>query len=197
MAKVILLTGAPATGKSTLRRNLAVKIPGLVAFDYGRLLLEMKANDGVRVSYEVLRAQSAKIISPADVHTMDEKVIEKVAHLRQTSHVILDSHAITREAYGFRAKTYSADQLMRLRLDVVLVLRCDPETVIRRMSADRRGRRDVSVELAREHQTLQECTGLFYAIACGCPFFVLDTTEISEEDVTNQAVHLLSEILNE
>ena len=195
MGKVILLTGAPATGKSTLRKRLVAMLPDLIGFDYGALLLEKKADEGNALSYEMLRNQSSAVISPSDVYAMDEKVIEEVTRLRVTSNLILDSHAVTRETYGFRAKTYSLAQLTRLRLDAVLVLRCDPDLVVERISRDGQGRRAVSIELAREHQLLQESVGITYATACGCAFFVLDTSALSVEDVSNQALSLLSSVL--
>jgi len=196
MGKVILLTGAPATGKSTLRRNLTARISNLVDFDYGRLLLNQKSAEGIDISYENLRAHSADVISPSDVSNLDERVIEEISKLRSTSNVVLDSHAVTRESYGFRAVPFSNEQLSRLKLDVVFVLRCDSAALLERMSEDRKGRQVVSLELAQEHQQLQECVGVVYAISCGCPFFVLDTTQLSEEDVLNQALKLLAAFLN-
>jgi adenylate kinase len=67
MGKVLLLSGAPGTGKSTLRKSLEPSIAGLQQFDYEELLRRQKAKQGSVVTYEQLRDQSASVISPQDV----------------------------------------------------------------------------------------------------------------------------------
>ena len=106
------------------------------------------------MSYSELREQSSSVISQTDVSDTDEWVIAEIARLRTTCDVIIDSHALTREEYGFRAIPYSARQLEAIKFDAVLALRCDPEVLIARVAADRGGRRELSVELAREIQIL-------------------------------------------
>src|SRR5580698_7304074 len=107
MGKVTLLTGAPGTGKSTLRRSLEPCINGLQHFDYGELLLRCVERQGATLSYSELREQSSSVISPADVLATDEWVIAEIKRLRIVSDVIIDSHALTREEYGFRAIPFS------------------------------------------------------------------------------------------
>jgi adenylate kinase len=191
MGRVFLLTGPPATGKSTLRQNLVARMPGLTAFDYGQLLLKQKSSLGVELSYEELREQSSHVVTPSNVTSLDEEVISEVSRLRLSSDVILDSHAVTREPYGFRAIPFSLSQLTRLSFDAVIVLRCDVDVLLARMEKDRGGRRSVTPELAREHQLLQEGVGVSYAIACGCPVFILDTTALTKDEVAKAAQNLL------
>jgi adenylate kinase family enzyme len=90
MGKAVLLTGAPGVGKTTLRKALAGRFPALQEFDYGKLLLERKAAEGVKIEYPELREKSSSVISPADVGSVDDWVIQRVNELRQHSNVILD-----------------------------------------------------------------------------------------------------------
>jgi adenylate kinase len=194
MGKVVLLTGAPGVGKSTLRSALSRQVPGLQAFDYGKLLLERKAAEGVKVEYQELREKSSGLITPADVGSVDDWVIERISELRQHSDVVLDSHALTAETYGLRAVPFSAGQLQKLKLDAVLVLRSDPAVLLRRAQQKPDGRRDVPEDLMRELQILQESVGISYAIACGCPIFFIDTTHRGQEEVAEVAMAVLATV---
>jgi adenylate kinase len=194
LGKVILLTGAPGTGKSTLRKILGERIALLEHFDYGQLLLRRRELVAPRISYEQLREQSAAIISPEDVASTDAWVISEISRLRAKSHILIDSHALTRESYGFRAVAFSMQQLEALRLDALVVLRCDPEELIARVARDPGGRRSLTRELAREIQMLQEALALTYGVICGCPVFVIDSTNVGIEEVANRALRVLAQI---
>lgn len=194
MGKVILLTGAPGTGKSTLRRSLGTIISNLQHFDYGDLLLRRKELQGISINYDQLREQSASVVEPLDVATLDDWVISEMNRLRQDSNVLVDSHALTREAYGFRAIPYSTPQLAALRLDAVITLRCDPDILIARVAKAPGGRRPLTLELAREIQILQQALGLQYCVACACPFFVIDTTALDPPGVAGAVVPILDSV---
>ena len=194
MGKTVLLTGAPGVGKSTLRDELSRRIPRLLAFDYGKLFLDRKAEGGLNLSYEELRERSSGVIEPSDVTNVDDWVIGRVEAIRESSHVVLDSHALTAETYGLRAVPFSTNQLHRLKLDAVLVLRCNPQRLVSRIRANPGGRRDIDADLMLELQLLQESVGMMYAVACACPIFILDVTAREKEEVADTAISVLRTI---
>lgn len=192
MGKVVMLTGSPASGKSTLRRSLLTAFSNLVGVDYGEELLRIKAEQGHSLTYGALRTGSGQIVQPVDVTNLDEHVISLIQRQRHEKDFLLDSHAVTRESYGFRAVPFSAEQLQRLNFDIIVVLRCDPEITVARIAKEADGRRDVTIELAREHQAMQESLALLYSVLCGCPIYVFDTGVLDATAVFTAVVELLS-----
>ena len=87
--KVILLTGAANSGKSTLAREASAAIRPLYKVDFGQRLLELKKSRGYPdLTYEQLRNRSAQIITPEDVRMLDENLISDLPKLRTDMHVL-------------------------------------------------------------------------------------------------------------
>ncbi|GEM_PF-5097689 len=67
VGKVIYITGAPATGKTTLAKLIEEKFEPFMRINYGKALLERRIKTFSELSYEGLRKKSSKIISVEDV----------------------------------------------------------------------------------------------------------------------------------
>jgi adenylate kinase len=128
------------------------------------------------------------------VAATDDWVVSEIGRLRSSSHIIIDSHALTREAYGFRAVPFSLVHLRDLGFDAVIALRCDAEVLLKRVKTDPGGRRELTVETAREIQILQQSLSLTYAVACACPFHVIDTTDLNAAEVLQAGLELLAKL---
>ncbi len=126
------------------------------------------------ISLEVGRLYS--IIRPEDVSATDAALIRSLPELRASTHVLIDSHAVNREEYGYRVTHYSFDDLRRIAFDAVVITYCDPDVWRERWTTSPQGRRELSRFEVQHFMALQEAVGIQYAIACGCRCFMLDTS---------------------
>jgi adenylate kinase len=184
---VVMLTGAAGTGKSALAKEAGARIRPLHRVDFGQTLLNRKIAQGCAgLTYERLRAESASLISPEDVKAADAELIQSLPGLREEAHVLIDSHAVTRERYGFRITHYSLEDLRRMALDAVIFPYCDPAVLVRRHKNDPQGRPPITEVEAQHHMSLQEAVAVNYAIVCGCRCFLLDTTTRTPSDLAGE-----------
>ncbi|MBT2324354.1 AAA family ATPase, partial [Variovorax paradoxus] len=101
MHPVIYLTGAPASGKSTLSGNLKLRYPELTVFAYSEELRKTVAMRGENLAEDDIRRLSARVITIEDVNRLDQTLIERVATERLTRPFLIDSHPVTKETFGF------------------------------------------------------------------------------------------------
>ena len=186
--EVIYLTGAPATGKSSTAERLARAVGG-VRLSYGELLTDQLS---AKVSsQDELRAESARVITPADVERADTEMIERIGSARRESMVIVDSHAITIESFGFRAVPYSADQLKEIGFTWVICLYAAPEVIAARISSDSGGRPLPALDDLARHEALQGALALAYAHSLGVPIAFVNS-DIALEEVVTRILELVS-----
>lgn len=186
MPKVIYLTGAPAAGKSSTTRMLAEQLTNLQVWEYGARLTEHVMTKGLAVAgQDDLRARSATVITPQDVSEVDQKLLVFVEEHRSASHVLIDSHPVTKESYGYRITPFSLDQFAALRPDEIWVLYASPEETRRRIKADAGGRPMVTEEEARLDTMLQACVASTYGMSIRCPVYIFDTAKPATELVAH------------
>jgi adenylate kinase len=182
MPKVIYLTGAPAAGKSSTTRILSEKTPDLLIWEYGARLTDyLKERSSAVRSQENLRAQLAKLVSPKDVEEVDKRLAAFVREHRSARSIIIDSHPVTKEAYGYRVTPFSLDQVARLEPDEIWVLFVGPEVTRERIKNDPAGRPMITEEEARMHTGLQASVATTYGIITGSPIYFFDTTHPREK----------------
>jgi len=120
MGIVVLLTGPPAAGKTTLSESLSEHVSPLQVVDYGGLLLETIEEEDF--GYESMRKKSASVLSYEVIRKTDKKLIKNISIEREETHIVIDSHPITKEEYGYRCAHYDKDDLDSLNLDMIIAL---------------------------------------------------------------------------
>jgi adenylate kinase len=179
--QAILLTGAPASGKSTLAANLQSHIQPLKVISFSDLIMAQKRSIYPNLSHDELRTLSAKLVSPQDVFSLDSVIAENLVAWLNGTNVIIDSHAVTHETYGVRITAFNRNTLERMNLSAVVVLYCPPKELLRRIKQQSGGRQINTITQADRIQQLQVSLAQMYGILCGCPVFVVDSSIRSEE----------------
>lgn len=174
---VIYLTGSPASGKSTLLRALAGSISPLIPFSYSaELAKHIESTTGAAISEVEIRTRSAKAVTPKDVAAVDQALLTMVAEKRDHSHIVIDSHAVTKESYGLRVTPFSKAALRRLAPTVIVCLYTPSEAAIERIRLQPAGRPEPTPFEADLHTHLQCSVALSYSLELGLPCYFLDST---------------------
>lgn len=169
MSKVVYVTGAPATGKSTLCRSLAGVGSGVRVFSYNEQLRH-HVNDkaGYNLDESDIRRDSARVVTANDVAIVDDLLCQEVKEARASStHLLIDSHPVTKEDYGFRITPFCEGSLRKLGIDIYICLFAAPDVLCKRISHDPQGRTLPSDFELSVHVHLQAAVVAQYAVLTG------------------------------
>lgn len=180
---LIYLTGAPATGKTTVADYLCATF-GARAFSYGQALRDHASLGGI--SHEELRDQSSTVVSAELIAELDASLPTILARWREDGPVVIDSHAVTSEAWGLRALPYSIDALRAIGLTHIICLIADGETLFRRIRATPEGRRTDDPWKLEQLNNTQLALAAAYAHTLGIGLFAIDA-RASRDDVCREA----------
>ena len=187
----VLVTGAPASGKSTLLGELESQVSPIKVVEFGRLIaVKLRERDHI-LSHSELRSQSAKVVTANDVASLDHMLASEINAWSRESHVVIASHAVTHESYGVRVTAFSQEALSNLKLSAVVVLQAPAETLLSRVAAKDEGRLWRTANQAERLQSLQSALALIYGVVCGCPVYVFDSDRVLQDLATDvlEALH--------
>ncbi|MBL8180000.1 MAG: AAA family ATPase [Blastocatellia bacterium] len=184
--EVIYLTGPPASGKSTLVASLETILEPLKTFVYSKVLAEyLSENSSDKYSQDQTREMSARVITHKDIENVDKRLLAFVAENGKKSHLIIDSHAVTKEQYGFRVTPFSLPQLRKLSPTMIFSLYSEPTVNVIRIKKISQGRPQVSEFEAAFHCELQATVDLAYGINIGIPVYFL-VSDRRPSDLANE-----------
>lgn len=176
MHEIIYLTGAPASGKSSLTRALKSRFSQLEVFEYGERLTAHLNGKGNEHKQTDIRNLSSSVVTPDDVAAVDKQLVEFVDEKRAFAPVIIDSHAVTKERYGYRVTPYSLKDFEKLNPTQIWVLYISPEATIERIGRHAQGRPQLTEEEARFHTHLQSGVATTYGMHLGIPVYLFDSS---------------------
>ena len=183
MGRVIYITGAPATGKSTLCSTLLESNTDIDSFCYSQRLRDyVNQSRDMQLDEIDIRRESARSVTADDVRVVDEMLLRESKTAREsTRHLLIDSHQVTKEDYGFRVTPFSDENIRAIEVDVFVCLYAPPDVLAARITKDPQGRPLPSAFELEMHVQLQASVASQYAVITGRPFYLLNSAVPQDE----------------
>ncbi len=166
MAVLVLLTGLPGIGKTTVATGLPQ--PFYERIHFGGILRQIvEQRLGYRVSHEWFRRNYQSHVDACTIELATAAAADQVSKSRATV-AVLDSHAVTPTVAGLRVTPDSQQRLNALRLKLIVHLRATTcrERVVENSRVE--GRLALSDADVAEADYVQVATDVLYASACDC-----------------------------
>ncbi|USF28373.1 hypothetical protein N510_003332 [Firmicutes bacterium ASF500] len=188
--KLLYLTGSPATGKSTITNAIFQMEPSIQIIRYSDEIKNFYAESKRgQFTTSQLRMESSKIISHNDISNIDQYILKKI-QTSTANYIILESHAITVESYGFRATPFSVQLLGMVAPNLIVCLYSEADLIFERIKNNPQGRLLQSTENIHVGQFLQMSLALQYGILTNAEIHFINTQH-EPQVVAQQLVHML------
>jgi adenylate kinase len=192
MNNLIYLTGSPASGKSSLAAQVQKEREDeVVVFEYGKELTKYLQEKGTLLAGQSeLRQKSSAVVTRDDINILDNRLLEFAHRNRYDKHVIVDSHAVTKEPNGYRILPFSVDQMKSLNPTKIVVLYAKSDVILERISKDTQGRQPITTFESDLHTFLQAAVAVNYGMMLHAPIYYLNT-EAPFDEIKASFLHLL------
>lgn len=187
---VIYLTGAPAAGKSTLVRRLVAEDKRILVFEYGKEMSKHLSQSVRVVRQSKLRGGTSNVVSIADIEAVNANMRTWIDAHAANHDLVIDTHQVTLEPYGFRVAPFSPHELSLIRITEIWVLAASPDIVKGRIAARADGRLMPTAHQALMHSYLQESLALTYGALLGVEVHLFDADLPSQEVFDNVCLRL-------
>ena len=189
--KLLYLTGVPASGKSTITNAISHIEPSIQIIRYSDEIRRFYAQSKrEHFTTSQLRAASSKIISHSDISNIDQYVLEKIQS-SSANYIVLESHALTAESYGFRATPFSIQMLKLIAPNLIVCLYSETDLIFERIKDNPQGRLLQSAEDIQVGQLLQMSLALQYGILTNAETHFVNTQQDSQV-VARQLISMLT-----
>lgn len=129
----------------------------------------------------LLRGGTGNIVSKEDIAAVNSEMVEWSNAARALKMVLIDTHQVTLESYGFRVAPFNEQELRLLGITDVLLLVAPDEIVVSRIEAKHGGRRVPSLFQAKIHAESQLQVAISYSVLAGVEARIIEAqAELSD-----------------
>ncbi len=185
--KVVILTGTPGVGKSTvLNRALEDIDEDYRLVNFGDMMLEVALERGVVEDRDEMRRLPPKV--QKDIQRMAAR---RIAGAAKTQNIVVDTHSTIKTPKGY-LPGLPIWVLEELVPDIILVVEAEPEEISGRRFKDETRQRDSEDALEiQEHQLLNKAAAISYSMITGATVSII----MNPDDGLDEAAEKLASVL--
>jgi adenylate kinase len=189
MPFVVMITGIPGVGKSTITR-LALQ-RSQVKFrlvNFGDLMFEEAVKQGL-----VKHRDEMRKLDPMVQKELQLKAAQRIVEIAREEPVLLDTHATIKTPMGYLLG-FPKEVMETIRPNFIVIIEATPSEILGRRLRDLKRDRDVETEEQIErHQDINRAAAISYAMHSDA---LIKIIENHEDKGLEEAVNELVEVLN-
>lgn len=187
MTKLIIFTGTPGSGKSTILERLSEE--GVKVVTMSSEMMKVLAAEGKAVDRDKIRMMTADEILNTRV-----KVVKKL--IEEKKDAVIDTHASVKQGNRY-VPGFSIDELKSIRVTGLVYIDATSKDILSRRAKDTtRYRGDMGVTEAEidEHRSINIAILSSFALLLGIPLYVVDNPEGKVDETAQEVKRIVLEL---
>ncbi len=190
MGRVVVVTGVPGSGKSTVvqeaLKQLKAQDVEYEFMNYGDVMLElMREREGVTDRDEMRKAPTGTY------REIQREAGKRIARTAQRKFVLVDTHCLIKKPEGYYPGL-PRWVIEELNPESIVIVEATPEEVARRRAKDTTRRRDKELlDEVVEHQLLNRATATAYAALTGATVRIIHNRDGKLSEAVKEMVEVL------
>jgi len=187
LSRVCLINGVPGVGKTTLCQHLVEQNRGTYShIPFGQLILQVLRSTYQGLDERELRQTTTKFVTQDVIGRATDLLVEELERRAfQCDWLLVDSHAVSQDWFGYLATPDGKPYFERVAYQAIVHLYASSDTVLGRSNSVETGRRARNASDLALHSELLNAVSIVYSSHCGCPAYFVDANGSSAETATN------------
>ncbi len=189
MPFVVMITGIPGVGKSTITKLALRKTRAKFRLvNFGDLMFEEAVRSGL-----VKHRDEMRKLNPDVQKELQMKAARRIVEISQSEPVLIDTHATIRTPVGYLLG-FPREVIEVINPNFIVIIEATPSEILGRRLRDLKRDRDVETEeQIQRHQDLNRAAAVSYAMHSNA---LIKIIENHEDKGLEEAVHELVEVLD-
>jgi len=178
---ILIVTGIPGTGKTTVMNKVIEKYP-LACVTFGTVMFEIAKKRSLVSDRDQLRKLP---------FSTQRKIQELAAvKIKKMANVCVDTHCTIKTKAGYLPGLPDS-VLKKLSPDVLVLVEATPDEIVQRRSRDTRARDVDDLDAIREHQLFNRIAAMSYAVISGATVKIIQNSENKLEEAAADILDIL------